>query len=315
MPCHLHQGAGPEYVCTVNRGSIPAYAMNPYGRDELRQEGIVVVSHDVSWSINPDTQQPHYHDFFQVLLVVGPARLMHDFRDYDLDGVTVIFVSPGQIHTMIPKPGMHGTQVSFTQDFFDHKSPPPSQLFEMPFFFPAETAPMVSVPESHAGNVSRVFAGLQDEFDAARPDAADALRALLNLMCVLLGRVYKEVHPTRQVSRADQLIREFQLAVELHFKDMKTVKDYAQFLKVTPNHLNDVVRERTGHSAGEIIRQRQVLNVKRLLLHSDLSVSEIGYQMGFKDPSYFSRFFRRAMGTNPADFRAEIREKYQSTSS
>lgn len=295
----------------MRRGSIPVYDMNPYGQDELRQEGVLVVPHDTSWSINPHTMHPHYHDFFQILLVIGSARLMHDFEDYELEGVSIVFVSPGQVHTMHPGPGMQGTQLSFTQEFFDHKSPPPSQLFELPFFYPAEASPALSIPDAHAPSVRRVFAGLQDEFDGAQPGAAEALRALLNLLCVRLSRVYAEVHPTKEALRSAQLAREFQLAVEHHFKEMRSVKAYAQLLKVTPNHLNDVIREQTGHSAGELIRERQLLNAKRLLLHSDLSVSEIGYQMGFPDPSYFSRFFKRTLGDSPADFRIKIREKYQ----
>ena len=62
-----------------------------------------------------------------------------------------------------------------------------------------------------------------------------------------------------------------------------------------------------GH---EVIRQRRLLDAKRLLSHSEMSVSEIGYHLGFEDPSYFSRFFRRYERCAPAEFREQIREKY-----
>jgi AraC-like DNA-binding protein len=72
------------------------------------------------------------------------------------------------------------------------------------------------------------------------------------------------------------------------------------------------VRKESKQSAGAIVRQRRLLDAKRLLSHSDLSVSEIGYRLGFQDPSYFSRFFRKSTGSAPAEFREAIREKYQS---
>ncbi|HSI64469.1 MAG TPA: helix-turn-helix transcriptional regulator [Candidatus Saccharimonadia bacterium] len=71
------------------------------------------------------------------------------------------------------------------------------------------------------------------------------------------------------------------------------------------------MREEVGVTAGHIIRDRRLLDAKRQLSHSDLDVSEIAYDLGFKDPSYFSRFFRRETKCTPAEFRAEIREKYQ----
>ncbi|MDB6140706.1 MAG: AraC family transcriptional regulator, partial [Verrucomicrobiaceae bacterium] len=108
------------------------------------------------------------------------------------------------------------------------------------------------------------------------------------------------------------LARQFCLEVEHHFRQWQALTPYATLLGVSVNHLNEMVSEHTGHSAGDIIRQRRLLDAKRLLLHSDFSISEIGYQTGFDDPSYFSRFFRRYAHTTPADFRDRIREKYQS---
>jgi len=77
------------------------------------------------------------------------------------------------------------------------------------------------------------------------------------------------------------------------------------------NHLKDVVCAATGRAAGEHIRLRRLLAAKRQLLHSELTVSEIGFKLGFKDPSYFSRFFRRYEKLTPAVFRTRSREKYQ----
>ncbi|MDB6080659.1 MAG: AraC family transcriptional regulator, partial [Akkermansiaceae bacterium] len=87
---------------------------------------------------------------------------------------------------------------------------------------------------------------------------------------------------------------------------------YAKMLGVTSGHLNDTVSAQTGRPAGALIRERILLEARRLLLHSELQIAEIAYHLGFGDPSYFARFFRREDGRPPGDFRMEIREKYRS---
>ena len=80
---------------------------------------------------------------------------------------------------------------------------------------------------------------------------------------------------------------------------------------LTTSHLNESLRLETGLTAGDLIRTRRILEAKRLLLHSELTMAEIGYELGFKDPSYFSRFTRRELKTSPGELRSLIRQKYQ----
>ncbi len=299
----------------MNRGTIPQFGMTKAGSAELRHQGVGVVPFMHSVVVDPQRLKPHYHEFFQVFLLQGKAQVMHDFVEFKAEGSTVVFLSPGQVHTALPQRGMRGTTVSFTQAFFDHHSAPPSLLFEFPFFFPAEVRPWLSIPPKDPFRIVETFAELQREFDAVQPGADEILRALLHILLVRSNRLFAEVNPPKEASRAVQLMRQFHLAVEQRFRELQSVGEYAKLLGVTTNHLHDVVREQSGQAAGEIIRLRRLLDAKRLLSHSDLSVSEIGYHLGFQDPSYFSRFFRRSMEVTPAEFRERIREKYHSKGS
>ena len=80
---------------------------------------------------------------------------------------------------------------------------------------------------------------------------------------------------------------------------------------LTTSHLNESLRLETGLTAGELIRARLLLEAKRLLLRSELTMAGIGYELGFEDPFYFSHFIRRELKTTPAEFRSLIRQKYQ----
>lgn len=284
--------------------------MSVHGQAHLRQQGIVVVSLEESLANDPHRLQPHYHDFFQVIFFEGPGTMMHDFRDFSVTKPTLIFLSPGQVHTIRPKPGLQASLLSFTQSFFDDASPPPSRLYEMPFFYPEEANPWMEVPSEALNTVRETFAELRREFDAAANGAEEILRSTLRIFFVRLSRLHNYIHPPEEPSRAAKLVRQFHVEVETHVAETRPLAEYARTLGVTPNHLSDVVRDRTGHAPGAIIRRRKLLEAKRLLSHSDMSVSEVGYALGFDDPSYFGRFFRRYDGKTPAAFREEIREKY-----
>lgn len=295
----------------MNRRTIPSLQMSDYGQDGLREQGVVVMPLEISMSQEPQRLIPHFHDFFQLFLIQGPARLMHDFREYDVSGITLFFLSPGQVHTIYPRANsMHGTVASFTQAFFDHQSPPPSMLVELPFFFASGGPPWFSVEKKKAARLIGLFGDLQREYDGGQRGVMEVLRSLLRILFIEASRLEAVGQPVKEATRAALLARQFQLALEHHFREWQALTPYAKQLGITVNHLNDVIREETGHSAGELIRHRRLLDAKRLLLHSDLSVSEIGYQIGFQDPSYFSRFFRRYAGETPAEFRQAIREKY-----
>jgi AraC-like DNA-binding protein len=110
---------------------------------------------------------------------------------------------------------------------------------------------------------------------------------------------------------AVSLVRRFRQEVEKFFRTSRAVADYARALGVTTSHLNESLRIETGLTAKEMIRARLVLEAKRLLLHSELNMAEVGYDLGFEDPSYFSRFVRRELKASPQTFRERIRQEHQ----
>jgi AraC-like DNA-binding protein len=260
---------------------------------------------------DPRRLQPHFHEFFQVYLIQGPAEVMLDFIEFRTRGAAAFFITPGQVHAARPGRGLRGITVSFTQAFFDDEAPPPSRLMDLPFFFRDDVQPWLQLRPSQVPEIAPLFDHLQEEFDAALADAEGILRATLHLVLLQLARLYVRASPPRKPTRGATLARQFHLELERHFRQETNLDAYARRLGITKNHLNDVIREHTGHSAGELVRRRRLLDAKRMLTHSGMSVSEIGYALGFEDPSYFSRFFRRYQGMTPTEFLDEFREKYQ----
>jgi AraC-like DNA-binding protein len=83
------------------------------------------------------------------------------------------------------------------------------------------------------------------------------------------------------------------------------VNEYAEMLAVTANHLTQMVKEITGKTSVELIREKYIIETKRLLLHTNLTVSEIAALINFEDQSYFTKYFRKNTGMIPGQFRSE----------
>lgn len=297
----------------LQQAQVPRYQMHEAGPEHLRRKGVLVMAFMDSIQNDPRRLQPHVHDFYQMYLLRSRTRVMLDFNEFAVEPDTLVFISPGQVHTVLMKPGqrLNGITISFTRDFFDDERVSASRLLDLPFFFPDQALPWRRLRKgAEKSDIVRECSQLLHEFRHGRPGSDEILQATLHILLVRARRLY-ETDACPPPSRPARLVREFQWLVEQHFQEARTLTTYARELGVTPNHLNDTVRAATGCAAGEFIRQRRLLHAKRLLLHSELSVAEIGYDMGFDDPSYFTRFFRQHEGMTPLAFREQIREKYQ----
>lgn len=101
------------------------------------------------------------------------------------------------------------------------------------------------------------------------------------------------------------LLKSFKRLIETNFIELRFPKQYAALLYITPNHLNALCNDLLGISAGQLIRDRVILEAKRLLINMELSIAEISDKLAFSDPSYFIKFFKKHVGSTPDKFRKQ----------
>jgi AraC-like DNA-binding protein len=101
------------------------------------------------------------------------------------------------------------------------------------------------------------------------------------------------------------LVKKFYQLVEENYEKNLTVTQYADLMAITPNHLTQTVSRLTGKTSSQIIRAKQILEIKRLLIHSNLSVTEIANLLNFHDQSYFAKFFKRETNDSPLKYRSK----------
>jgi len=109
------------------------------------------------------------------------------------------------------------------------------------------------------------------------------------------------------------LARRFKGLLEEHFRTLMDVAEYARLLRVSERALNDATRRALGTTANKLIRDRVMLEAKRMLLHSQVPVAQIADRLAFEDPAYFSRCFKKHTGRSPVDYRQALANLYTET--
>lgn len=267
----------------------------------------------LSFSIAPRIAQatyPHRHNFYEVLYVTGGVGTHFiDLNAYPIENNTFYFISPGQVHyweTTIP---IEGNILVFTDDFLLLAPGDYMVLHELSFFHKVEGSPTLQLNETEHLQVTALFRSIEEEFKAYDFQASSVLRAYLHILLVQIQRICasKEAEVgNRQDKIAQKLTRQFKQLIVNQVVTKQSVQAYADQLGVTVNHLNKTVKATTGFTSGQLIRQEIVFEAKRLFQHTDLTATEIGYRLGFDDPSYFARFFKREAGVTPRQFRRHM---------
>jgi AraC family transcriptional regulator, transcriptional activator of pobA len=292
----------------TSKNSVPLIPLKDFGSSPFLEHGIFIEAFEDCVSIRHKRMEVHRHDYVELFWLDGNGSVLIDFENYPLSGKSLIAIGPGRVHAwQVNK--LTGLYIAFTQEFFDGKAPPPSALFDYPFIFGGEVSAVVRLKPKQGEQAQNLFREISREFQKHEKLAVEMIHYQLRSLMVHLARLYAVTSPAPFA--AIGLVRRFRQATERSFRASTSVRDYAQALGVTTSHLNESLRLETGLTAGDLIRARLLLEAKRLLLHSELTIAEIGYELGFEDPSYFSRFIRRELMTSPAELRSLIRQKYQ----
>ena len=246
---------------------------------------------------------PHRHDFYQVVLLTrADGAHAIDFVPFEAQEGQVYCMRPGQVHSWFYGPQAEGIILNFNEAFITAICHEPEFLREFPMFT-VETC--VLQPEGEVqGRIRQLMEKMYEEYSATqRPYRADLLRGLLVQLLVELARIMPQGSVAKGSTHQHDLLRRFKQLIELHFKNHHLPKAYAEMMHLTPNHLNAVCTACAGQSAGALIRDRILLEAKRLLVNPQWSVAEIADQLEFSDNAYFSRFFRKYTGQTPEQFR------------
>ena len=283
---------------------MPTYSIcNLLGADRCMTEIFVTRLHDFV-EAHRDLSFPHRHDFYQIVLFThGGGHHSIDFRRYAVQPHQVYYMSPGQVHTWEFDAETDGYLINFNESFFTSICHNPHFVREFPLFHTITGTSVSTLDMTCCAEVEQTFAQMLDEFEKGGDFVMDILRGMLMIILVRLSRTMPVTFREGTARHNVVLMQQFEKLIEQHYREKRLPKEYAEMMFITPNHLNAVTNSAVGKSAGELIRERILLEAKRLLVNSDLMVSQIAELLHFEDNAYFTRFFKKYLGLTPEGFR------------
>jgi AraC family transcriptional activator of pobA len=257
---------------------------------------------------------PHLHDFYSIFWIEsGEAIHATEFVEYSLKADTILFVPPGLKHRMYIDSSVSGTYMLFNEDFIRYNRESHVPLTQYRLFNNPDFKSLITVVPEKREKLRNITGLIVDEIGTSDDYSQDIVLNLLHLFLLESRRIFDQQYqaPKEEVdSTPDTTIIKFKQLIEENYIAEKNVSAYAEMLSINASCLNEMTKRTTGITAGELIRNRVIDETKKLLYSSSLSGKEIAFQLGFDDPAYFSRFFRKYTGLTLKEFREHSRKKY-----
>ncbi|EJL83501.1 DNA-binding domain-containing protein, AraC-type [Herbaspirillum sp. CF444] len=249
----------------------------------------------------------HRHSYYHILWMSN-ARGNHvlDFDNYGILPHSVFFISPGQIHGWNSEFDASGYAINFSPEFFLQIFPRIEELADFPFFHIANTDPVLYLTPTEHDELYPLLKEIEKENAGDQRWRYDVVRSFLQILLTKLRRLHKPHGAGAVLPRSYSLTKRFKFLIEQHYLEYGSVQDYAARLFVTDRKLNDAVKITTGRTATQLIHDRILMEAKRLLAQSELSIAEISYRLNFDDFAYFCRFFKKNVQMTPGEFKKKF---------
>ncbi len=172
-------------------------------------------------------------------------------------------------------------------------------------FFGAHNVPRMHLPKQEVEVFQTVYRMFNLELEQQDHLQLEMLQMMLKRFLILCARLYKKQNKIDLDQEQLDLIREYNYLVEQHYKELHNVADYAEMLHKSPKTLANYFKKLSAKTPLEFIKNRRMLEARRLLLEDQLSVKEVAYDLRFEDVQSFSRFFKREEGLSPVAFKKQ----------
>jgi AraC family transcriptional activator of pobA len=282
---------------------IPLFPLTS-GRDDVDE--LLGISIEGLTTQVPFRQIPHRHDFYHLFWVEsGNGTFVSDGRSYPVTRGSLIFVPPGQVHAWKLNDGLEGYVLCFEPALLFSGNDRPYRLLHDLAQFSATTKDRATlqIAGSTYESLRASFKDLANESIGNAEFRGDMLRSQVTALLIRLHRLCLST-PSVEVQRySTQLTNRFLLLLEKEEGKLQRTSYYTSALSVSPRVLADALLPETGKSPSAWIRDRTLLEARRLLTYTDLTISEIAYRLNFRNVSYFVRFYRRSAGVAPGTSR------------
>ena len=216
-----------------------------------------------------------------------------DYIDYEQKDHQVHISFPGQIHSWRTGHTARGHKLIISKQFIERS------ITASLFFSPRQNEyPVIDLDQETYKELAEVFKDIRKE-SFSTDIRWNILNLKVQLVTALINNLVEKVIEQKSTGTTPPLIRKLNELIEQHYKTLKTVNGYADLLFISPNYLNIICQRHFNMSAKKVVDQRVVLEAKRLLQGSSMTVKEIAFDLGFSEISHFSNFMKSKTGIAP----------------
>lgn len=267
--------------------------------------------HRVSQTDLEEVNSEKYKSYIKILYLPEGYTLTVDFKQYTTGEPAVFFINSNQ-HFHIENIGEEpGLMIYYNRDFYCIQIHDSEVACDGLLFNNLSNMPMITLNATDTIVITYILKAIQNEFRVKQAQQEEMLRVYLKQIIILSTRLWSVQHLDKVNDGIDHdtaFYRQFSLLVENHYKEKHAVADYADIIGIAPKTLTHRLKKMNMTQPNEVIKDRIILEAKRLLIHTAMSAKEIAYHLGYEDPAYFNRLFSLKVGNTPSNFRKKYDE-------
>lgn len=253
---------------------------------------------------------PHRDNYYNIFWYQkGSANHLVDFKPIQIKENSLLFVNKNRVQTLDSDGDYDGKFLLFTENFFDKYPEDIKYLRNNILFNDLLEEPVLNIE----GNLSIISVFKDIEIELAKPNDTVQYHILHNLLhnLLLLSERERIKNGFNQIKKGADLDNTmwFRNVLEDKFKTIKTVAGYSSIMSMSERKLNKSTMTTLGKTAKELIHERIILEAKRMLAHTNSSIKEIGFELGFEEPTNFIKYFRKHEEKTPVEFRKLFQKK------
>lgn len=271
----------------------------------LAKAGIIIANMDDREVAEHDISLPHRDNHCQLMLASdGIFKLNIDFENIEFSAPALLCIFPEQVHHIIEVQNPKGWMISFDPSLVNQEV---LQLLENKI-----NNPFLLQKESNLFDQLSILMGLIEKVQLENTNSytQKSIHSFLNgLLSLVAGELVSALSIDKEKENRSIIIKEaFIKLTKEHFKTWKQPAQYASALSISTAHLNDTVKSLTGSPVSVHIQEASILEVKRLLYFTDKNVKEIAYEVGYDEPVYLGKLFKKITNLTPLEFRKKFRD-------
>lgn len=251
--------------------------------------------------------KPHRHSFFQLLWFKNEGCHYVDYEAINHKSNTLFLISKNQVHHFCNESNNQGYLFHFNESFISSFNLDLLSRFTVSVFNEISD-PFVNVSDFDSENIDNVCKNILIEFEQQKENHVQIIRHLFLGFLYRVERMKKEQVPFGTHMNSDfSKIVEFKEEIVNNISDPLSIEDFADRLGLSVKKLTTLTKQYTHTTPGVLIKEMKLLEAKRMLSQHDVSIKEVAYYLGFDQPTYFTKFFKKETKLTPKQFQKEIR--------